>query len=209
MITAERYQWKPIDTIEQFKDSSMKYLARKDAGDNVLFQNDETMDKRIQYIPYDDAKSFYYNTLKKPLAMLIENPKDFVIIRVDMEDWINYYYTDVNGEHDFHVSKETVSSVILGFYFAKGKLYLEAFNVQMMKMWEVGIMQHWNDMLAFKFKLKCIKMAKDNNRQPKAKSDKILVVHLTVGFVILGCGFTLAVSVLILSILQERNENRF
>ena len=191
-MTAKPYLWPPMDSLEQFKKSSMSYLVKKGLYEENMFMNDSIMEKKKIYVPNEVNKSNLYNYVEKPLEMVVNNPKDYAIIATSWESTIDNYYMDTNGNHDFHISKEDLSLMMTGFFFRKGSLYQEAFNIQMMKLWEAGIMQHFNDIVDYREKLTNLKNAQKLDREPPFISDKIRVVDMTSGFVLLSFGLILS-----------------
>ena len=197
-MTAKSDLWKPMDTFEQLRNSSMKYLVRKGGYEELLFQNDSIMRSKMKYVSEDLENGRFGNILEKILTTVMENPREYVIIAGNVDTFIERYYIDLNGIHDFHISKESYSLSYLSIFLKKGSLYWEEFNLRMMKMWESGIIQNFHDIDKFENKRHGLKKARKENKQPPPLFEPLTLADMTGGFFLLGSGFVVCLTVLIL-----------
>ena len=194
----------PMNSLDQFKASGMDYLVRKGLFEDSLFKNDKVMLRKKVYVPNYPNASVAYNYYIKPLEVVAENPEEYIIIGAGYESFINKYYMDIKGEHNFHVSKDTVFMLLGGLFFNKSSLYQHEFSMVIMEMRDFGIIQYLDKLYSYKSRLKYIRKAREENRTGQlSESDKMHLVHLTGGFFILGCGFILAIIFLILEYIMS------
>ena len=181
-MTVKPYLWKPIITLDQFKniENDMKYLVWKGSYEETLF-DDELMKSKMHYIPYDASKSFGYNAYLQ-LKFMMDNPREYVVIGTGIEYDINEFFMDVYGDHDFHISSETLSLAMACLFFKKSSLYQEEFNIQMMRLQGTGIRQLIDHLYEHYHLLTNIRNARNNNRVPPLQSDKIKLDDMTVHF---------------------------
>ena len=188
-ITAKPFLWQPINGFTQLKSSSMKYVVRKGFFEENLFLDDIIMREKMIYVPFDENKTKSYNYGEKPLEMLVDNPRDYVFIASGWRDQINWHYMDMNGQHNFHTSTGSLSFVLIGLFFKKNSLYQNEFNVEMIKMAEGGIFQHFDVLDTHKIKLRLLRRAKDMKRKGYSTDDnQFKIIHMIVGGLIIAYG---------------------
>ena len=80
-MTEQSDLWDPIDTLEQLKNSSMRHLVVKGFYEENLFTKDTVMEMKKMYVPQNENEPAWYIYYDKPLERVLENPRDYVIIR--------------------------------------------------------------------------------------------------------------------------------
>ena len=206
-LTTKPFLWLPLDSIYQFRESPMQFLVKE--GDYIIdmFIDDSSMRDRILQVPDDQGQSRVWNIYKKRLTLVLENPRKYAIIGSGWESAINQWYTNTEGWREFHYGKVKLSLNLFGFFFPKDSLYQNAFNIQIMRMWESGIMQHLNDKKDFMYFMQNIRNAINENRQPPKINNKIQLVHMTTGFILLCLGYFLSFILFIIEWFKMYNKN--
>ena len=194
LLIQQPYLWPPMDSLGQFKESSMKFLVRRGLIEERLFEDDDVMPSKMHYVPFDKEKGAIFNYAIKPLEMVLENPKKFSLIGAGLLTYVSKFFMYTNGEHEFYFSDERINLSLIGFFFKKDKLYQEAINRKVMFMWGIGIIQHLREIAVFGTKLGHKRNAiKEKRYPPPPPSDKIQMIHLTGGFLILLVGYVSAI----------------
>ena len=167
----------------------MKYLVKKGHVSETLFSDDMAM----------KSKRMYGNNSQEILKSIETNPREFVYIGAGTMETIVRYYLDVNGQHPFYESKDTLSASFTGFFFKKGSLYQENFNFYMAKMWANGIIKNQLDNYDHGTERFYLQQAEKKKRfGPPSPSKKIKLIHMSCGFIIMATGFTVSFAILVL-----------
>ena len=184
------YLWPPMDTLEQFQLGTMKYVVRRGLFEDKYFDDDPIMKPRKVYAPFDKTKSYNYNFDRTPLQMLLDNPTELVVINTGMQGGIYDFFVDDEGKHDFHFSKNGITFMLYTFLFRKDTLWVEGFNRKLTRIWDTGIVKYIEKTMDLAIVMKGIKNAKKQKRFAKPPpSDKIQLIHVAGGFVIMGIGY--------------------
>ena len=203
--TTKPYLWKPMNSLDQFKYSSMEYLVRKGFSEEKLFADDQTLKDKMMYVPYNTSKSKRYNWYEKPLEMIVQNPRKYVSIGTrQIEGTIQQFYMDTNGQHNFHISRNRFSISMSGFFFKKGSLYQEAFNIQVSYLWKFGIIQYFYELDDNFNKQRNLRNARWRNRTKSSTStNEKQCAGMSGGCFVLICGLILALVTLVLEKLKN------
>ena len=182
-FTIKPYLWDPFDEMMQFKKSSVRYLVKKGHFQETFFMDDPLVRSRMKYV----------SNSKSALQVIQKSPMEYVYFGAGTERTIQNNFMDTNGNHPFHISRDTLTISLAGFFFKKTSLFQEIFNIEIAKLWETGIILHGLNMYNFEQKLINFRKAKEKKRYgPSPASDSIKLVHMSGGFIILVLGVTLA-----------------
>ena len=188
------YLWTPIDSLEQVRYGDIDWIVRKGLYEDNFFQDDEMMQDKKQYIPYNDSLSTNDNNNKMPFITLLNYPRSTVFIGSGWENYLIELYTDTDGSHPFHTSRDSLSLGYTSFFFKKNTLYQHFFTVYTMRLWDFGISFYEQEMFNNLAKLRGLSNAINENRiAPVTKSDQLQLSHLTGPFIIFFIGSALAV----------------
>ena len=179
------YLWDPIDTIEQYKATSMKWFANR--AYTSYFSSDPVMKSRSVALDLKASKSS--SLYEEPLKNIMKEPSEYVLIGAGVTYDLNTYFMDTEGNIPFHISNQRQSLVQLSYFFQKNALYQEKFNKNMMAQWESGVMFYLEERKNFNNKLSSVMRAIREKRHPPLVSDGIQLTHVTGAFMILFMGY--------------------
>ena len=202
-MTSEPFLWEPINSMEQFNNSQLLWLAVDGTKLHSYYNNDARMLKKRVTIPLTSMADNLQISLKK----MLDNPNTYGLIFSDVASKANiaFYFADTAGNHGFHFSSKRVFASGTYLFLQKSSIYLQEFNLAMMRLWESGIMNHYVDEAVEAYYMQARRFAKYMGRFPKPEESKnIKVKHMWRILWIIGGLYGVALLVLLWEIFFYR-----
>jgi len=156
----------PVDSLEQIRDSNMSVLVER--SDELPYLKQLGLQDKVVRVPVD-----------RRFHKITDNPKIYVTIASGFERTLRHYFSDMYGRHRFHTSKQRLDVSYLGFFFFKHAVYKEAININMIRMWDHGVMLYLERQTSFKTGIKMRRRTRRNKTQGVSGSPEPKPINLS------------------------------
>ena len=200
------YKWKPINTIEQLENSELLWLTRSRTSMTAFFSENSKLKAKMDIHPNNPNQVTVFKTY---LQKMLDKPNTYCTIQPDeaIHSIMLLLFGDVNGNHKFHFSSQTIAEARTVIWMQKDAIYSKDFISTMLYIQAFGIQQHINLKHKEIFMLSPRKMAEKQNRQPDVKTwRKITLGNFTGMLVAIGVCYVTALIILVIEITINMRE---
>ena len=185
LITIQPYLTQPIETIEDFLESDLRWIGIEGYGTTQDFLTDPKMADR--YAPVRDVTD-NIGGIRDALEMLVDDPYKYCFPYSEgiVTSAVDFYFTDMNGNHQFHFGKGSFGSSISVFFLPKSSDFATAFDRRLLRMVQAGIVRRLLKQTVHLVQSLGRREAKKHNRMFPVGSDMIQLKHLKGCFMVLG-----------------------
>ena len=208
LITTEKYMWVPIDSLEEFEMSNLKWLGVEGSDATAILIANPEMSNRYKYLDRSSGLFGKTGAFAKGFQMLLEHPRTYAFMwnEIGVTRWLELYFKDLNGFHEFHIAKEPYYNSNVVFLLNKEAIYLAEFDKKLLRLVETGIVDHLLDTNMDMIGRIGRGLARAENRINLPKSSEMIELrHLLSAFVFCGALHCLG----LICLLVERNFPKF
>ena len=187
-LTSAPYLRQPINSLEGFKETEYKWLGAKVEATTQLINLDSEMADR--FVPMPLVGGFFgFGTHKNILQKILDQPNKFCFPypKISVQAVIDLFFTDIDQQHQFHISKDTLGFTNIVYFLQKGAPYSHTFNIWILRLNDVGITRELVGRTAAMYAINGRKMAKAQNRKFPVNVEKVIKLkHMAGGFILYG-----------------------
>ena len=196
-ITLEPYKWPPVNSLEELEKSDLNWLTRDTVAIAEYLKDNEIMLKKKVDIPAEGILAAIVYALQK----INDNPNRFAYIKAEVASKIVMasQFSDIEENHNFHFSREPVREIYNLFYLRKSAPHNRAIVLNLLKMTEHGILEHFNQKALEAFLTTARAMNKKQSRLPEKKQiDNVQFKHFRGTFLLFLMGYAISLIALAL-----------